>query len=323
MKTTVIGFYPKIGENVTPNLRTALHRFEQGKINTEELQQVYDETTRRVIGEQEEAGLDEITDGLIRWDDLLAPCAQTWGGMERNGLLRFFDNNAYYRQPIISGPITYRPATVDNFRLARSLASRPVKCILPGPFSFGCMSQDNYYGDGDRLTMALAEALHQEALALQEAGATHIQFNEPSLCVVRNQTGLADSAMDVVVKGLTIATSIYIYFGAAQGIFPDLMRFSVDRVGVDCVSRPENLQALISSAAPGKDYILGLIDARNTKMEDERELLATLNWVSERIDPDRLWLSPSCGLEFLPHQKALDKMRLLVAVARRFNAQRR
>ena len=108
LKTTVVGNYPKITEDRTSvNLRRARNRFDLKKITKEELEQAYQDTLKRVIREQEEAGVDLITDGQIRWDDLVTPFAKNIQGIEIGGLLRFFDNNVYYRRPIIKSKLSF------------------------------------------------------------------------------------------------------------------------------------------------------------------------------------------------------------------------
>ncbi len=319
MKTTVVGSYPKISEDPgVPNMRNSLNRFDQGKITRDDLERVIDQTVARVIKEQEQCGLDEVTDGLIRWDDLADPCARSFGGMKRGGLLRFFDNNVYYRQPLVDGPIAFKPATAAHFALARQQASKPLKAVLPGPFTLASLSQDAYYKNREKLTLALAEALHQEALALQEAGATHIQFDEPSLCKTPGEIDLAREALGIVTRGLKAATSVFVYFGSVQGdLAAGLFHLPVDRIGVDCVSKPGNLDAVLAAYTGGKDVVLGLVDARNTKMESAGDLAAVLKRAAQRIPAGKLWLSPSCGLEFLPHDRAVAKLRLVVQAAER------
>ena len=323
MKITVAGSFPKISEDpAVPNLRNALNRRDQGKVSDDEVQQVYAHTIKRVIREQEDAGMDEVTDGLIRWDDLADPVARAFDGMHRAGLLRFFDNNAYYRQPLIDGPVVFNPATVAHLQFARSAARKPVKAVLPGPYTLAVLSQDTYYHDREHLVMALAEALHQEALDLQLAGASHIQFDEPSLCAAGADLTLAQRALQAAVQGLTVTTSVFVYFGPVKQIIDGLLELPVTRVGIDCVSRPGNLDAVLAARSHGKDVVLGIVDARNTKMESEQALAATIGKALQHIEPERLWISPSCGLEFLPHDRAVAKLRLLsrvVSLVRVFN----
>ena len=124
LKTTVIGAYPKIGEGLDgQELRRALHRRDRGEISDADLDKVYDEVTRSTIGEIEAAGVDVVNDGQIRWDDLLAPFARTWSGVEPGPLERFYDNNTYYRQPVITGPIvTDGRSLVRDFTFARAIS---------------------------------------------------------------------------------------------------------------------------------------------------------------------------------------------------------
>src|SRR4029077_2416813 len=93
--------------------------------------------TRGAIGELEAAGIDVINDGQIRWDDLLAPFATAWSGVHRGPLERFYDNNTYFRQPTIDGPITSDGTTlVKAFQLAKTIAARELKGARGGPVNF-------------------------------------------------------------------------------------------------------------------------------------------------------------------------------------------
>ncbi len=93
----------------------------------------------------------------------------------------------------------------------------------------------------------------------------------------------------------------------------------VDIIGIDLVSKPENLDVFLKADVK-KEVILGCLDARNTKMEDEKEVLKLIDKVSKTIPPDKIYISPSCGLEFLPHENALKKLKLLSSIAARFNS---
>jgi methionine synthase II (cobalamin-independent) len=41
--------------------------------------------------------------------------------------------------------------------------------------------------------------------------------------------------------------------------------------------------------------------------------------ITKKISNDRLYISPSCGLEFLPHENALMKLKRMVEVVKKFN----
>ncbi len=66
---TAANAYPKISsDRGEVNIRNALNRHEKGKIDDDSLEEAFRETIRGTLREQNEAGLDLVTDGLIRWN---------------------------------------------------------------------------------------------------------------------------------------------------------------------------------------------------------------------------------------------------------------
>jgi 5-methyltetrahydropteroyltriglutamate--homocysteine methyltransferase len=320
LKTTVVGNYPKITQNKSaPNLRSALNRFDQKKISGEELEKVYQETIKRVIKEQEEAGVNLITDGQIRWDDLVTPFARNIEGIEIGGLIRFFDNNVYYRRPIVKSKLAFKNySTVEQFNFLKQNSATEVKAVLVGAFSFARLCKDEYYNDLDKLTLEVAEILNKEAKKLEEKGAKFIQIDEPSLCFSPEKIDLVSQATKIITNGLKAKTCLYLYFGGIKDLVPGLFDFQVDGIGVDVISRPENLDLILESSFD-KEIVLGCLDARNTRIEKEKKLLELFEGVTKKIQSDRIYISPSCGLEFLPHEDALMKLKTMVQAVRRFN----
>lgn len=320
LKTTVVGNYPKITEDKSaPNLRSALNRFDQGKISEEELEKVFQKTIKRVIKEQEEAGVDLITDGQIRWDDLVTPFAKNIQGLEIGGLIRFFDNNVYYRRPVVKSKLAFKDySTVAEFSFLKRNSTKEVKAVIVGPFTFAKLVKDEYYNDIDKLTLDLAEILKKEAKKLEEVGAKFIQIDEPSLCFSPEKIDLVNRATRVITEGLNARTVLCLYFGSIKRLIPELFDFPVDGIGIDVVSRGENLD-LILEGSFDKELVLGCLDARNTKLEDEEKLLRLFERATEKISSERIYISPSCGLEFLPHKTALAKLKRMVQAVRKFN----
>ena len=117
MILTAVGTYPKTTEGPEgQRLRRAIARSDRGDITPEDLARVEDDVTREVIEQQAAAGLDMVTDGMIRWDDGQTYIARNLEGFEATGLLRYFDTNTYYRQPVATGPIGWKgPITVSDY----------------------------------------------------------------------------------------------------------------------------------------------------------------------------------------------------------------
>jgi 5-methyltetrahydropteroyltriglutamate--homocysteine methyltransferase len=320
LKTTVVGSYPKITEDKTQaNLRRARNRFDQRKISAEQLEKAYQETIKRAIREQEEAGIDLITDGQIRWDDLVTPFAKSIRGMEINGLRRFFDNNVYYRRPVVKSKASFGDhSVVDEFKFAKVNSRNEVKQVIPGAFTFARLSVDKFYHDEEKLVLDLAEILHDEARQLSEEGAEIIQIDEPSLCFHSDKLSLVQESLRVITGGIKAKFALYLYFGSIKELVPDLFDLPVDVIGVDVVSKKENFDLLLDSGGK-KEIGLGCVDARSIRMESQPELISLFEKVAKKIPADKIYINPSCGLEFLPHVEAQKKLKNMVGAVRCFN----
>ncbi len=315
MKTTVVGAYPKISDE-HQDLRRSLHRVDRGELDDAGLDTVLNETTAWAIAEIESTGIDVTNDGAIRWDDLLAPFAQSWRNCERGPLERFYDNNTYFRQPIIRGAIeTDGKTLVPAFTYARSVAKRELKAAICGPLTFATLTaEDRHYRDLEPRTLAVADALAAELRGLRAAGATLVDVEEPALAAHPEHAALAKAAFDRLAKaGVDLA--VYPYFLPADRILDQLASFPVAQIGIDLRSRETRVLERLG-ALKGKTVVLGIVDARNTALETPRELAGTIEKALGQVSYDRIWFSPTTSLEYLPHDIAVRKLSALVSAAR-------
>lgn len=322
IRTTVVGAYPKPPDEGRPFVvRKTLHALERGDAETEDLLSAQDDLAREVIAEQAGAGIDVLTDGQVRWDDIITPFARNMAGFEVGGLLRFFDNNVYYRRPICKGPIEWRgPSSVAAFEFARTATDRRVKAVIPGPITFARLSLDEHYTDHESFVLEIAKVLAQEAFELEAAGAELIQIDEPSLLAAPEDLELATRALGVVVADLDRAeTTVATYFGDAKRLGQQFFELPVDGFGLDFVSGPENFE-LIESLPEDKKLQAGVVDARNTRLEALDDLVQAIGGLVGAVGADRLSVCPSAGLEFLPREKARAKLRRLVEAASKAGA---
>ena len=313
MITTVIGSYPKVAQgSYSTKLIGTISRWQRKELNDQQLEAVIRDITKAVIREQEDAGLDVVSDGQIRWEDLVTPVARGLEGFEINGLSRWFNNNVYYRRPILHrAPVRKGPILVEDFRFAAGCARKPVKAVLPGPYTFAVVSEDRHYKSLRPFVLKLAELLREEAGDLARAGATFIQFDEPAIGFGKTDLKLATEALNIAAGGLNAKTAVSTYFGTLNGAFQALQRTQVDVIGVDLVSDPKALAAL-TRAKITKELAVGCLDARNTKLESVKALHAIFNALKRRLPLDRVYVNPNCGLELLPHPQALAKVKRLV-----------
>ena len=312
MKTTVIGAYPKISDE-HQDLRRALHRHDRGELDSGGLSGVLDESTRWAIGELDWVGVDVVNDGQVRWDDMLAPFARAWEGCDRGPLERFYDNNTYFRQPVITGPITTDGRTlVRDFEFARGVARGQLKAAVCGPLTFATLAEDRHYHSLEDRTLAVADAIAAEIRGLGAAGATLVDVEEPALVAHPEHFAIARAAIErLAATGVPLA--LQTYFFPADPLLDALAAFPVAQIGIDVRSRETHVLDKLNALR--QTVVLGIVDARNTRVETEGELVRLIDTALKRIPAEYLWLAPTTGLEYLPHTVAVEKLRALVTAA--------
>src|SRR5947208_12070353 len=128
LQVTAIGSYPRPPrEGGEFRLRKTLQAMDRGDATAEDVRAAEDDLTAEILAEQAAAGVDLVTDGQVRWDDPLTRVAEGLEGFAVSGLLRFFDNNTYFRRPVVKGRIRReRPILADEFAFASGRSERPV-----------------------------------------------------------------------------------------------------------------------------------------------------------------------------------------------------
>jgi 5-methyltetrahydropteroyltriglutamate--homocysteine methyltransferase len=302
-------------------LRRTLQAVDRGQATPDDVRGAEDELTAEILAEQAAAGVDLVTDGQVRWDDPLTRVAAGLDGFATSGLIRFFDNNTYFRQPVVKGPVR-RPAPilVDEFSFAAAHSGKAVKAVLCGPYTLAVLSADEHYGDRAALLRDLAAALRDEARDLAAAGATVIQFDEPALARVPGQpAGDLDAFASVaatLVDGVEPTTVLATYFGDVAPLGSALFELPFEGFALDLVAGPQGAERL--AALPTDTRLqAGVVDARNTRLEDAGEVARRVGELAEVVALERVWLAPSCGLEFLPREAARRKLELLAEVKER------
>ncbi len=316
VKTTVVGAFPKISDAPGgQELRQALHKQDRGELTVSDLETVYDTVTAGAIKELEAAGIDVINDGQIRWDDLLAPFANGWSGVKRGPLERFYDNNTYFRQPTIDGPIRSDGKTlVKSFTYARSVATHQLKAAVAGPITFATLAIDHHYKSLEDRILAVADAIAADVRGLGAAGVTLVDVEDPGLVYAPQHIEVAREAYKrIAAAGVPIA--VQPYFFPADRILEALASFPIAQFGIDVRSRETTAMRRLD-AFKGKTVVLGVVDARNTRLETARELDKLVEDALRLVPPESLWLSTTTGLEYLPHDVATKKLTALAQAAR-------
>ena len=316
--------YPRIGEKEAHlALRRALHSFDRKRISEADLNTAYNATIQAVINEQAQNDCDVITDGLIRWNDPISHLMKKLEGVQIQGLLRLFDTNFYFREPLITGKVRRRTSLLSDEAafLKQKATQKRAKVVLMGPYTLARLSKIEHraYASVTDLADDLANQLAEEIRELSSLGVSIIQIDEPSYVVTPPDWRWAAKNLSTLLKhkGQTKIV-LSTYFGNATPHYKELQQLPVDALGVDVTYSPKLLET-IEEQGSQKELWVGLLDGRNTKLEKISEGVLTLKRLTKSLKGKTVVLTTSCGLEYLPRNRAFDKLSLLKAIKHEFN----
>src|SRR6056297_4022804 len=72
----------------------------------EAITDAYARARSEVVDTQIDAGLDRVVEGQLRWDDMLAHPLAVHDSVETRGIVRYYDNNNFYREPVAQDELT-------------------------------------------------------------------------------------------------------------------------------------------------------------------------------------------------------------------------
>lgn len=319
-----IGNYPRIGEEKDQQrYRRALAHFQNREISAHALGDVEQSVVQEVIHEQVLTGVDEVTDGLVAWQDCIAHFCRNTAGIRIGGLSRLFDTNVYYRVPVIEArPRIKEPVIQREFRYAKTVTGKPVRVVMTGPFTlaFHSVSQLKPYNKFQARVEFFTELIQREIAAVEQDGATHVQIDEPALPLRPEELPAARSAIERLAAPAKVKLSLAISFHSAAKIYPALRSLPLHSLNLDFTVDPEAMFDALLAAPPSYAIGFGEVDARQTRADDVARIKSRLaTWV-QKTDPQLLYITPSAGLEFLPRDAARAKLALLARIRDEINA---
>ena len=283
----------------------------------EQITAVYDDVRSELIERQAEAGLDIVVEGQARWDDMLTHPLSVHDSVETRGIVRYYDNNNFYREPAVQGELTPDGDIAGELDAAAEQTEQ-LGAVLPGPYSLADLATDEHYDDDAAFLSAIGEFLAEEAAAFPEVET--LTLLEPSL--VTNPPGdgedeRASEAIDTVANAVDAEVIAYPYWGALEEkVYAHLLDADIDAVGFDLVSDHDANVYNAQEYGATDDVALGVIDGQNTLIESAETIRERAEWFQGQLQVDeyeRLYLLPNTGLFHLPTGKFGEKLDALAA----------
>jgi 5-methyltetrahydropteroyltriglutamate--homocysteine methyltransferase len=344
---TVVGSWPR-----PPEVLRALRQKHMGRLSAAEFERLADAAVLDAVRAQESAGVDLVTDGEQRRDNFYSFVAEKMSGVrlmtlaemlevveDKAGferILQTLDVPAYaMKTASCVGKVERRePLAVDEYRFLRQHTDRPIKVPLPGPYLLTRamwvkeLSRGAYPTKED-LGVDVVRVLHQEALALRDAGVDFIQFDEPVLTelvfatrqtrtfmcaslAARNDPAeeleFATSLLNEVVAGLDgVRVGLHIcrgnwsqneqvlLEGSYNPLVPYLERINVQQFVLEFATPRAGALASVSTMLKGKELGLGVVNPRTAVIESPEQIVSRAQEALRYVEPDRLFLNPDCG----------------------------
>ncbi len=325
--TTVIGSYPQPGWLVDTKqlIGAGVPRVRADGIwlvDPEFRAEAIEAATLVAIRDQEQAGVDIITDGEIGRESYFNHFANALGGVDQDeighGTNRLGGRSDV---PLVNGPIKRRsPVEVDAARFLRANTDSRTKITVPGPFTLSQLADNRHYPDQAQLAMAYAEAINQELRELEAVGIDVLQLDEPYLQANADDAGhFATDAITAAIDGLEAQTVVHTCYGYAvyvkekTGGYPFLEPLAT--TGADCLAieaaQPE-LDLTVLGGLGTCTIVLGVIDLSSREVESPQVVASRIRPALEHLPPERLVAAPDCGMKFLPRNVAKAKLAALV-----------
>lgn len=326
LPTSLVGSYcqpdwlidrEKLAGRFPPRTRAA----ELWRIPEAFLSEAQDDATVVAIREQEEAGLDIITDGEIRRESYSNRFANALDGVDLDNPGTALDRSGHPNPvPRITGKIVRKHAVeVETLKFLKAHTDRPVKITLPGPFTMSQQAQNDHYDSPAEAAMDYAAAVKEEIADLFAAGADVVQLDEPYMQArpeAAEDYGLA--ALNAALDGAAGTTAVHICFGYAAIIherpegysfLPQLQNCSCNQISLETAQ--SNLDTSVLETLRGKTIILGVLDLSDMTVETPETVASRIRRALPHADPDKIIVAPDCGLKYLPREVARGKIRAM------------
>ena len=274
------------------------------------LEKQFKKEKSRLLKIQSNNKLDYISDPLIDWDDNLRPFTDNLRGIEKGPLTRYYENNTFYRQPIIKSKLgTTGNILKNNVCFDLFTSKSKVKIDILDPFTFYDLSANEFYKSEEEAVNAFAEIIKKELNSIKR-NVQLIQFNSPSLARIEDidRLNMVKKAMEKIVKGLDTKTCLNLWGSDISNTLEKFQEFPVDIIGIDFTSSNVDKFDKIEMK---KGLACGLIDAKNTKMEKSSVIIRELKNIKKTFSPESLAVITSWDFEFIPEPFADKKLQIM------------
>lgn len=322
--TTTIGSFPQ-----TKDVKANRSAYRRGEKTKEEYVAFNREKISECIRWQEDIGLDVLVHGEYERNDMVEYFGESLGGFlfTKLGWVQSYGTRCV-KPPIIWGDV-YRdkPITVDWSVFAQSQTDKIMKGMLTGPVTILNWSFPREDISIEESMMQIAFVIRDEVLDLEKNGIRMIQIDEAAL---REKLPLRKSdwyseyldfaipAFHLTHSGVKPETQIHTHMCYSE--FNDIIK-AIDDMDADVITFEASRSDLqILDALRDNHFETevgpGVYDIHSARVPSVEEIVTALKGMLEKIEPDKLWVNPDCGLKTRGVKETDASLRNMVAAAK-------
>ena len=316
LPTTVVGSYSMPGW--LERLKT---EYLARRISRQDLDEIHDTAVKAAIKDQEVAGIDILTDGELRRDNMIDYFVERLPGVQfdRSSKKFYYD---FYDSEVIGKLPSGRLGLTDDFLFLKENTERETKICITGPHSLSKRIRNKFYASEAEFAKELARVLNCELKELVKAGARRIQIDEPYISGFPEDLSWAVDAINALVEGVGATTAVHICYGNRYGkpswegsyryLFPKILEAKVHQLTMEFARRGGEDLDLFREFDTKFELGVGVIDVKTQAVETPELVAERIRKALEVLPKERLFILPDCGCFHLPRNVAFAKLSAMV-----------
>jgi 5-methyltetrahydropteroyltriglutamate--homocysteine methyltransferase len=316
LPTTVVGSYSMPGW--LERLKT---EYFARRISRHDLDEIHDNAVKAAIKDQEVAGLDIITDGELRRDNMIDYFLERFPGVQIDRSSKKFYYDFYNSS--VQGKLPMAALGLSgDFRFLRSFTDREAKICITGPHSLTKRIRNEFYPSEEALATDIAQVLNLELQELVKAGARFIQIDEPYYSGFPEDLTWCVKVLNTLVAGVEAKIAVHICYGNRYGkpswegsyryLFPRILDAKVQQLTLEFARRGGEDLDLFKEFPFPFELGVGVIDVKTHAVETPDMVAERIRKALEFVPVERVFVLPDCGCFHLPRDIAFAKLCAMV-----------
>ena len=295
------------------------------RISRHDLDEIHDAAVRSAIKDQEMAGLDIVTDGELRRDNMIDYFVERLPGIQidRSSKKFYYD---FYDSEVLGKIPMAAVGLVEDFRFLLANTERAAKICITGPHSLCKRVRNKHYPSEEALATDIARVMNMELKELVKAGAKFIQIDEPYYSGFPEDIHWGVKVLNILVDGVQARIAVHICYGNRYGkpswegsyryLFPAILEAKVHSLSLEFARRGGEDLDLFREFKPPFELGAGVIDVKDNSVETPDIVAERIRKTMKVVPPEKLYVLPDCGLFHLARDIAFAKLRAMVEGAR-------